>query len=88
MVGLLPMRSAPSVSVSGSFNANVLTGSWTSVGLSNFTAEFTSNSDNYGKTFGFDGLMSAVLASNQTIGKTGNIYSNSGFGQFIFSAEL
>ena len=88
MVGLLPMRSAPSVSLSGSFNANVLTGSWTSVGLSNFTAEFTSNSDNYGKTFGFDGLMSADLASNQTVGKTGNVYSSSGFGQFIFSAEL
>jgi len=88
MVGLLPMRSAPSVSTTGSFEASVLTGSWTATAVSSITSEFTTNNGNDRGTWGYDGMLAATLASSFTTGLSGQIFSNSGFGQFVFSAEL
>jgi hypothetical protein len=88
MVGLLPMRSAPSVSTTGSFEASVLTGSWTATAVSSITSEFTTANGNDRGTWGYDGMLAATLASSYTTGLSGQIFSNSGFGQFVFSAEL
>ena len=88
MVGLLPMRSAPSVSTTGSFNASVLTGSWTAVTVSNITSEFTTANGNDKGTWGYDGMLAATISSSHTTGLSGQIFSSSGFGQFVFSAEL
>ena len=88
MVGLLPMRSAPSVTTTGSFNASVLTGSWTATAVSSITSEFTTNNGNDRGTWGYDGMLAATLGQSCTTGLSGQIFSSSGFGQFVFSAEL
>ena len=86
--GLLPMRTAPSVTTSGSFNANGLTGGWTQTAVSSIASEFTTANGNDRAMWGFDGMLSASLADSCTVGLSGSIFSSSGFGQFVFSAEL
>ena len=88
MVGLLPMRSAPSVTTTGSFSASVLTGSWSTTAISSITSEFTTNNGNDRGTWGYDGMLAASIADTCTVGLSGQIFSSSGFGQFVFSAEL
>ena len=88
MVGLLPMRSAPSVTTTGSFNASVITGGWTATAVSSITSEFTTANGNDRGTWGYDGMLSASIADSCTVGLSGQIFSSSGFGQFVFSADL
>ena len=88
MVGLLPMRTAPSVTTEGSFQASVITGGWTATNVSSITSEFTTANGNDKTTWGYDGMLSASIADSCTVGLSGQIFSSSGFGQFVFSAEL
>ena len=86
--GLLPMRAAPSITTSGSFNASVITGGWSTTAVSSITSEFTTANGNDKTTWGFDGMLSASIADSCTVGLSGQIFSSSGFGKFVFSAEL
>ena len=81
-------RSVLLVTTTGSFSASVLTGSWSTTAISSITSEFTTNNGNDRGTWGYDGMLAASIADTCTVGLSGQIFSSSGFGQFVFSAEL